>query len=64
MLDAIGSTADLEVDGGISPQNAAQISAAGADVLVAGTAIFGGPNTIAENIAAFRRAFRQPLGDS
>lgn len=59
MLDAIGSTADLEVDGGISPQNAAQISAAGANVLVAGTAIFGGPGTIAENIAAFRRAFRQ-----
>jgi ribulose-phosphate 3-epimerase len=59
MLDAIGSTADLEVDGGISPQNAAQISAAGANVLVAGTAIFGGPNTIAENIAAFRGALRQ-----
>lgn len=56
MLDAIGSTADLEVDGGISPQNAAQISAAGANVLVAGTAIFGGPNTIAENITAFRQA--------
>lgn len=56
MLDAIGSTADLEVDGGISPENAAQISAAGANVLVAGTAIFGGPNTIAENITAFRQA--------
>jgi ribulose-phosphate 3-epimerase len=61
MLDAIGSTADLEVDGGISPQNAAQISTAGANVLVAGTAIFGGPNTIAENTAAFRRAFRQSV---
>ena len=56
MLDAIGSTADLEVDGGISPTNAADITAAGADVLVAGTAIFGGPDTIAQNITAFRKA--------
>jgi ribulose-phosphate 3-epimerase len=58
MLDAIGSPADLEVDGGISPANAAQITAAGANVLVSGTAIFGGPDSIAENIAAFRRALR------
>jgi len=58
MLDAIGSPADLEVDGGISPANAAQITAAGANVLVSGTAVFGGPGTIAENIAAFRRALR------
>ncbi|MFL7839932.1 MAG: ribulose-phosphate 3-epimerase [Candidatus Promineifilaceae bacterium] len=56
MLDAIGSTADLEVDGGISPANAAQIAEAGATVLVSGTAVFGGPGTIAENIAAFRQA--------
>lgn len=59
MLDAIGSTADLEVDGGISPANAAAITAAGANVLVAGTAVFGGPGTIAENIAAFRQALRE-----
>ena len=56
MLDAIDSAADLEVDGGVSPTNAAQITAAGADVLVAGTAIFGGPKSIAENISAFRQA--------
>jgi ribulose-phosphate 3-epimerase len=59
MLDAVGSTADLEVDGGISPHNAAMIADAGATVLVSGTAVFGGPNTIAENIAAFRRALEQ-----
>jgi ribulose-phosphate 3-epimerase len=58
MLDAIDSPADLEVDGGISPTNAAQIAAAGANVLVSGTAVFGGPGTIAENIAAFRRVLR------
>ena len=56
MLDAIDSAADLEVDGGVSPTNAAQITAAGADVLVAGTAIFGGPKSIADNISAFRQA--------
>ena len=53
MLDAIGSTAELEVDGGIKPGNAAAVVAAGATVLVAGSAIFGGPNTVADNFAAF-----------
>jgi ribulose-phosphate 3-epimerase len=56
MLDAIGSTADLEVDGGVKAHNAAEITAAGANVLVAGSAIFGGPNSIAANMAAFRKA--------
>ena len=56
MLDELGSTADLEVDGGIKPDNAADIAGAGANVLVAGTAIFSGPDSIAENIAAFRQA--------
>ena len=56
MLDAIGSAAELEVDGGVKPENAAEIAAAGATVLVAGSAIFGGQRSIAENIAAFNRA--------
>lgn len=56
MLDAIGSTADLEVDGGIKPSNAAEIIEAGANVLVAGSAIFSGPKTIAASIAAFKDA--------
>ncbi|NCF68243.1 MAG: ribulose-phosphate 3-epimerase [Anaerolineaceae bacterium] len=59
MLDAIGSTADLQVDGGISVKNAAEISAAGANVLVAGSAIFRGKQSIAANIAAFRQALVQ-----
>ena len=58
MLDAIGSTAELEVDGGIKPGNAAAIVAAGATVLVAGSAIFGGPNSVADNINAFKRELR------
>lgn len=56
MLDAIGSTAELEVDGGIKPDNAAEVAAAGATLLVAGSAVFGGPQPIAANVAAFRRA--------
>ncbi|VAW43091.1 Ribulose-phosphate 3-epimerase [hydrothermal vent metagenome] len=54
MLDAIGSTADLEVDGGIKTHNAAEITAAGANVLVAGSAIFGGSQSITENVAEFK----------
>ncbi|HRQ41474.1 MAG TPA: ribulose-phosphate 3-epimerase [Chloroflexota bacterium] len=53
MLDAIGSAADLEVDGGIKVHNAAEIVAAGANVLVAGSAVFGGKKTISENMADF-----------
>lgn len=54
MLQAIASTADIEVDGGIKPDNAAEIVAAGATVLVAGSAIFNRRQSVAANIAAFR----------
>ncbi len=49
---------DLEVDGGVGAHNAAEIVAAGANVLVAGSSIFKGndPNTYAERIAAIREA--------
>jgi ribulose-phosphate 3-epimerase len=42
MLDAIGSQALLEVDGGVKPSNAAEVVAAGATVFVAGSAVFKG----------------------
>jgi ribulose-phosphate 3-epimerase len=52
---ASGKTIDLEVDGGIDPATATQVIAAGADVLVAGTASFkGGEAHYASNIAALR----------
>ena len=41
-IDALGKTIDLEVDGGINRETAPQAIAAGADVLVAGTAVFRG----------------------
>lgn len=47
----------LEVDGGVSAQNARDVAAAGADVLVAGSAVFrGGPSAYHANIAAIREA--------
>jgi ribulose-phosphate 3-epimerase len=41
MLDRRGLEAELEVDGGVKPDNIARISHAGADVFVAGSAVFG-----------------------
>jgi ribulose-phosphate 3-epimerase len=54
-IDATGRAIALEVDGGITPQTAKRAIAAGATVLVAGTAVFqGGPSKYAANIAALR----------
>jgi ribulose-phosphate 3-epimerase len=44
MIDASGYAIDLEVDGGVKPGTARQVVAAGADVLVAGSAIFNTPD--------------------
>ena len=54
-IDARGRIIDLEVDGGITPETAHAAIAAGADVLVAGTATFaGGPQAYAANIKRLR----------
>ncbi len=54
-IDALGKAIDLEVDGGINDDTAKLAVAAGADVLVAGTATFkGGPAAYAENIRRLR----------
>ena len=45
----------IEVDGGVNPETGARCAKAGADVLVAGNAVFAG-GRYAENIAAIRRA--------
>jgi ribulose-phosphate 3-epimerase len=56
-IDGSGRPIELEVDGGINAETAPRVVAAGADVLVAGTATFtGGPAAYAENI----RRLRQP----
>jgi ribulose-phosphate 3-epimerase len=55
MIDALGKPIDLEVDGGVNPETARRCIEAGADALVAGTAVFsGGPARYAANIEALR----------
>ncbi|MEZ5060918.1 MAG: ribulose-phosphate 3-epimerase [Solirubrobacterales bacterium] len=46
-IDALGSDAAIEVDGGVDAANAAEVSAAGADLMVAGSAIFRAPDPVA-----------------
>jgi len=41
MIDDQKLTVEIEVDGGVKPSNGAEIAAAGADILVAGSAVFG-----------------------
>jgi ribulose-phosphate 3-epimerase len=54
-IDATGRDIFLEVDGGVKPDNAQRIIAAGANALVAGSAVFkGGPSQYATNIASLR----------
>ena len=55
MIDATGRDIFLEVDGGVDAGTAPRCIAAGADVLVAGSATFkGGPDRYAANIAALK----------
>ncbi len=57
MIDKSGRPVALEVDGGVDHANAPRVIAAGADVLVAGTATFrGGPSAYADNIRRLRAA--------
>jgi len=56
---------DIEVDGGITPDNAEAVARAGANVLVAGSAVFkGGPNAYRANIAAIRNAAALARGEA
>jgi ribulose-phosphate 3-epimerase len=62
MIDTTGRAIDLEVDGGVNFETAPQIIAAGADVLVAGSATFsGGPTAYAENIRRLRAPEPTPI---
>ena len=54
-IDRRGLDCELEVDGGVDPVTARLVKDAGADVLVAGSAVFGKPDRAAQ-IAAIRNA--------
>jgi ribulose-phosphate 3-epimerase len=60
MLDALGSSAWLEVDGGVSEETISQLKEAGATAFVAGTSVFKYP----QGIEAGVRALRNMLSDS
>jgi len=60
-----GRPIDIEVDGGVTAENAEAVARAGANVLVAGSAVFkGGPAAYAKNIAAIRNAAAMARGEA
>ncbi|KAF0221298.1 MAG: ribulose-phosphate [Geobacteraceae bacterium] len=60
MLDKRGLETELEVDGGVKTSNIDRISHAGADVFVAGSAVFGS-NDYAATIAELKRRAKEPV---
>ncbi len=56
MLDAAGSSADLEIDGGVKADNIAACVAAGATVVVAGSAVYTPTQSVAEAVRQLREA--------
>jgi len=56
MLDALGSKAELEVDGGINPITIGEVRNAGASMAVVGSAIYSPRHSVAEGFAALRAA--------
>jgi len=62
LLDAVGSLADLEVDGGVSADTAGRAVAAGANHLVAGSAVFKAHEGIGAAIDRMRRAALEAVG--
>ena len=56
IVDRSGLPIEIEVDGGIGPENAAEVVAQGAQILVAGTSVFHHPQGAAGGIASLRQA--------
>src|SRR5947207_1121184 len=59
VLDSRNLKAELEVDGGVKPDNAARVVAAGATVLVAGSAVFEDPDGPVAALGKFKQAIRR-----
>ena len=62
LIDAHNPACELEIDGGIGRANIAEVCAAGADVVVMGSAIFGAADPVAETKALRALAEPQPVG--
>ena len=56
LMDDLDPLADLQVDGGVDAHNIADIVAAGANVIVVGSAVYNQRASVAENIARLRQA--------
>lgn len=59
LIDKRGLPTDLQVDGGISATTAAAVARAGANVLVAGSAVYNNRMSVAESIARIRRSIAE-----
>ena len=60
-----GRPIDIEIDGGVTPENTELVTRAGANALVAGSAVFkGGPGAYRANIAAIRQAAALARGEA
>ena len=57
MIDARGLSVDIQIDGGVTPDNVREILAAGANIIVAGSAVFG--DHITEQVEKFHKAFEE-----
>ena len=62
LIDASGSKAELEVDGGIKPDNIHRVVEAGADVVVAGSAVYNDRVSVADAISQLRNGIGQDVG--
>jgi ribulose-phosphate 3-epimerase len=60
LFDSRGSTADIEVDGGIHEANIREVVAAGASVCVTGSAVYNRTKSVAESVRALRSALASP----
>jgi len=56
LIDEGGLRAEIEIDGGVTVQNATRCAAAGANVLVAATAVFNDRASVSENMSSLREA--------
>lgn len=54
MLDSFESSADLEVDGGVNVETVCEVIGAGANTIVAGSAVFNDKKSVAENVHLLR----------
>ncbi len=61
IIDSEGFAADIQIDGGITPETGKLARAAGADIFVAGTAIFGRPDPV-DAVAELRAAIENESG--